>query len=144
VALVFQGVSVEEILKVTKAPSYKYQLDPKTGFKTSNKKRLRARWLSIPVVVVALVIANGVAPTKHEPAAEIITKECSAVPYPVELATKEVSAKKFQIAGESFRLSMQPKLGGLFQVRIRRVCDNMLFQAKAWLTKDGLAITKLN
>jgi hypothetical protein len=144
VALLFQGVSTAEIMKVTKAPRRKYQLDPKTGFETSNKKRLKARWLSIPVVVLALVIANGVGPTKEEPDAEIKTKECFALPYPVELSRKEVSSKGFMLAGESFRFSMQPKLGGLFQVRIRRVCDNKLFEAKAWLTKDGLAITKLN
>jgi hypothetical protein len=93
---------------------------------------------------VALVIANGVGLTKEEPVAGSISKECFAVPYPVELSREEVSSKSFKSAGESFRFSMQPELGGLFQVRIRRVCDNKLFQAKAWLTKDGLAITKLD
>lgn len=146
VALLFTNVETEVIVSSLKRVRAKYLFEATTGFSQIAVTKSRSRKL-IPVIFAVFAVLLSltlVSPSAPNEVSKPVENTCSQIPYLMELTKKEVDARSFSKDGVKFRISLTPKLGGLYQARIRRLCDKKLFQAKAWLSKDGLVITKLN
>ncbi len=144
VAFLILENEIEQVVSNASASAPKTNLDPLAGFIPASRTRFKAIWmlvgLSSLVIVLFATTGSGTPETKNKN--DEGSSACLVEPYPIEINLDEFKAGKFTKDGVKFNFAALNQNGGLYSIRIRRLCDGKLYQGKAWKSKSGLVLSQ--
>lgn len=151
VAILVNASDVKLVSNLLRAnpKSKESNLNALTGFEPRFKKRKLA---PAALVISALVVsAVAIIPRPQE---KVTTQIEQTGPTAGNTCGKEMLGqsliegvlaryKQVQISEGSFKVASAKKLGGLYQVKLRRMCDGKYFRVDAWSRNSEIVISKI-
>lgn len=152
VALLISDEELQKVIKTIKSNrrTSKAHLNALTGFQESRPKGKRRAYLFLSTSVLFIAVMIFPRPVQ----VPISVLPSSSVETAVKSCAKDLAsgtkvegfAKKFskvQIAGIEFKIAEIKRLGGLAQLKIKRVCDSKYFKVDAWASGKELLLEKI-
>ena len=127
------------------------ELNALTGFQAIRAKRKNAQLAWIPTVAVAcslvLLIPKDVSSATQTPERAVAKPQidsCSiAVPSGSEISGSVDRYETVVISGQKYKIAAINNLGGLAQVKAKRICDNRYIRFDAWLSEQSPRIERV-
>jgi len=153
VALLFTSSDVPSIRACLRrrAEGSNLVLNAMTGFQPSPTKRKNLHSVWIPTIAAAcflvLLLPKDVSSAKQtleRPLVQPRTDTCKIdLPAGSEISGSLARYKTVVIRGQKYKIAAINDLGGLAQVKAKRICDNRYFRFDAWLYKQSSRIERV-
>lgn len=153
VVLLLSSPDVGSILDILRrrTSGSEMELNALTGFQLGRSKRKRLQLALVPVMaLVASVLllipreeslaTQTVEPSNLKPAIEVCD---SPVQTGFEFSGEVSRYQLIDIAGQKFKIADIKKLGGLTQIKAKRLCDKQYFRFDAWLHAKELRVERV-
>jgi hypothetical protein len=122
-----------------------------TGFQPSPTKRKNLHSVWIPTIAAAcflvLLLPKDVSSAKQNLERPLVQPRIDTCKMDLPAGSEiSGSVERYQmvvIRGQKFRIAAINNLGGLAQVKAKRICDNRYFRFDAWLYKQSSRIERV-
>jgi len=127
------------------------ELNALTGFQATQSKRKRFRFVLIPAIATAVLLfipiprdgslaTQTIEPSKPAPKVQSCTNNNVSGS---EISGPLVRYRSIQVAGQKYKVADFKKLGGLAQIKVKRICDGRYLRFEAWLDAKKLRVERV-
>lgn len=126
-------------------------LNAMAGFEAKVPTKKTLLWI-LPVIAVFPVLFLALAPSqlpvsKRIPVSKVETSASSSCSGSLSVGSEVVGAlgryEKLSIDGEKFVIASFTKVGGLVQIKTKRLCDQKYFRFNSWIREGKLRVERI-
>ena len=121
----------------------KHAFTPSNGFELAPRK-FRARHFLLSLVLLGFAIFN--VPHLQSKEVDSVAKPQLSCSFSIETGSliKRESAGRFSIGGKPLKVKSLGSFGGLSELNVTRICDRKKYEIRAWRTKLGYVVSKVD